>query len=124
MTPHFSDKEVSCRCGCGLLPEQSFMDKVEDLRVVWGGPLRVLRGASCAKHNAEVSSTGANGPHVLGHAIDLEIPGDACWVFLHLVFFTKQFTGIGIKQKGQSRAVHLDDLTNAPGQPRPRVWTY
>ncbi len=34
--------------------------------------------------------------------------------------------GIGIKQKGDyaSRFVHLDDLPNGSGQPRPWCWSY
>lgn len=35
-----------------------------------------------------------------------------------------KFTGIGIQQKGGDRYIHLDNLPNAPGQPRPTVWSY
>jgi hypothetical protein len=36
------------------------------------------------------------------------------------------FTGIGVNQKGahDGRFIHLDDLDNAPGQPRPCIWSY
>jgi RimJ/RimL family protein N-acetyltransferase len=34
------------------------------------------------------------------------------------------FTGMGFQQKGNSRFLHLDDLPDAPGQPRPTVWSY
>jgi zinc D-Ala-D-Ala carboxypeptidase len=34
------------------------------------------------------------------------------------------FTGIGVKQHGAGRFIHLDDLPNAEGQPRPHLWSY
>jgi hypothetical protein len=36
----------------------------------------------------------------------------------------KGFTGIGVQQKGGGRFIHLDNLPNGPGQPRPTVWSY
>jgi hypothetical protein len=33
------------------------------------------------------------------------------------------FTGIGVKQTGVNRIIHLDTLT-APDYPRPTVWSY
>ncbi len=36
------------------------------------------------------------------------------------------FSGIGLRQHGdyKGRFVHLDDLSNATGRPRPWIWTY
>jgi zinc D-Ala-D-Ala carboxypeptidase len=34
------------------------------------------------------------------------------------------FTGIGVSQKGAIRFIHVDDLPDAPGQPRPTIWSY
>jgi hypothetical protein len=34
------------------------------------------------------------------------------------------FTGIGVAQKGSGRFMHLDDLLNDEGQPRPTIWSY
>lgn len=123
MTPHFTAEEVACKCGCGMLPKQDFMDRAERLRVRFGKPLKVTSGARCPKHNAEVSHTGDDGPHTQGRALDFAIRGaDA----LHLVdcALEEGFTGIGISQKGDSRFVHVDDLPNADGQPRPTIWSY
>lgn len=125
MTPHFSDRELACHCGCGMLPQKAFMDKVEDLRVIWGAPLLVLSAARCPTYNARVSETGDGGPHTTGRAIDLHVDGKDAYAFLALIFsraFT--FTGVGIKQKGDKRVIHLDDLDDGLDQPRPRVWTY
>jgi uncharacterized protein YcbK (DUF882 family) len=123
MTPHFSKAELTCKCGCGLLPEESFMAKVEQLRLVYGKPMPITSGARCALHNGEVSSTGDNGPHTKRRAIDVAIRGEDAVALLRIAL-SQGFTGIGVSQKGASRFLHLDDLPNGPGCPRPMIWSY
>lgn len=123
MTPHFPDDEVTCKCGCGMLPEQDFMDRVEELRVAAGFAMRASSAARCPTYNAKVSKTGLYGPHTTGRAIDLEVDRGKAYVVLALAV-KRGFTGIGIQQKGLGRFLHIDDLPNAPGQPRPTVWSY
>lgn len=124
MTPYFSDAELACKCGCGMLPEPDFMKKVEGLRVAWGKPMKVTSAARCPAHNAAVSSTGANGPHTTGRAIDFGIERGDAWRVLKIAMSLGTFTGIGVQQKGNGRFLHIDDLPDAPGQPRPTVWSY
>lgn len=125
MTPHFTQKELACRCGCGLLPAQEFMDKIEMLRMRLRFPLPVNSAARCAEHNSKVSATGLSGPHTTGQAIDLQVSGQHA---LELVRMAMEmgFTGIGLKQHGprEGRFVHLDTLPNKEGQPRPHIWSY
>lgn len=123
MTPHFSRSELACRCGCGMLPEIDFMERVEAVRERFGRPMTVTSAARCPAHNARVSGTGATGPHTTGRAIDLAVRG---WDALSVIKIALDcgFTGIGVNQKGGSRFIHLDDLPNKPGQPRPTVWSY
>lgn len=45
MTPHFKTAEPACKCGCGLLPQQDFMDKVEQLRATCGFAMAVTSAA-------------------------------------------------------------------------------
>ena len=120
MTPHFSVEEICCRCGCGMLPAQDFMDKIEKLRVAFGKPLKVTSAARCPAHNAKVSGTGLTGPHTSGRAIDLGVQGAEAHEVLTLAL-AMRFTGIGVNQKGGGRFLHLDDLTNGS---RPTVWSY
>lgn len=122
MTPHFSDAEVSCKCGCGMLPAQDFMDKIEMLRLAVGFPLPVTSGARCPEYNAKVSITGANGPHTTGRAIDLGVARAQAHAVLKAAM-ALGFSGIGLQQKGSGRFIHLDDLSG-PDWPRPNVWTY
>ena len=120
MTPHFTTEELMCKCGCGMLPHQSFMDKVEALRVKVGFPLPVSSAARCAKHNALVSNTGSTGPHTTGRAIDLRVDRKNAYIVLKTALEMGCFTGIGIQQKGGGRFIHLDDLTEG----RPTIWSY
>ena len=123
MTPHFDAKELACRCGCGMLPEQDFMDKVEILRVRLGFPMPVGSAARCPEYNAEVSATGRSGPHVEGRAMDIAISGSRALELVRMAL-ASGFTGLGVNQKGNARFIHLDDLPNKDGQPRPHIWSY
>ena len=87
--------------------------------------LAVSSGYRTPDYNAAVSSTGTDGPHTTGRAVDVRVRGaDA----LELVQIANEFgfTGIGISQRGDqaSRFVHLDDLENGESCPRPWIWSY
>lgn len=123
MTPHFSDAELACPCGCGMLPEHDFMDKLETIRVAYGKPMKVNSAARCPAYNEKVSSTGRTGPHTTGRAIDIGVSGSDAHRLLRVAMRHGNFTGIGVQQKGPhvSRFLHFDDLT---GENRPWIWSY
>lgn len=123
MTAHFTDAELACRCGCGTLPKPDFMAKVEALRTAWGKPLKVTSAARCPHWNAIVSKTGDAGPHTTGRAIDFAVDRGDAYRLLKLAL-EQGFAGIGVNQKGGGRFLHFDDLPDAPGQPRPSIWSY
>lgn len=127
MTPHFSvatDPKLTCSCGCGMLPDQEFMDKIERLRIAYGKPLKVNSAARCADYNAKVSATRSRtGPHTTGRAIDFEVSHVEAHRLLAEAM-NAGFSGIGVNQKGGGRFLHIDDLPDAPGQPRPHLWSY
>jgi len=83
----------------------------------------VSSGARCPKYNALVSSSGEEGPHTTGNASDFLISRAPANKLLKLALING-FTGIGIKQHGSSRFIHLDTLDNGPGCPRPTIWSY
>lgn len=123
MTPHFLSSELTCKCGCGMLPKLDFMEKLETLRAIYGKPLKVTSAARCPEYNAKVSSTGLTGPHTTGRAIDVEIFGADAHQLLRIAMRHGNFTGIGVSQKGphKSRFLHFDDIQ---GESRPWVWSY
>ena len=120
---NFTPAELTCKCGCGMMPSAHFMDRVQGLRDALGFPLPVSSAARCPAYNAKVSGTGLTGPHTTGRAIDLAVSHEEAY-FVMAAAPAYGFTGIGVQQKGKNRFVHLDDLPNAPGQPRPTVWSY
>lgn len=100
-----------------------FLMDVDELRHRYGKPLVVSSGYRCSRYNAQVSSTGDTGPHTTGLAVDFAVDRGAAFELLHLAL-SMGFTGIGVQQKGGGRFLHLDKLPNAPGQPRPTIWSY
>ena len=122
----FKPDEFLCHCGCGRGPQDmnhTFMLRLDLLRRWVGKPFRVTSGFRCPDHNAKVSKTGRAGPHTTGRAVDIAVARGTAYDVIVLV---KQasMTGLGVAQKGKGRFLHLDDLPDAPGQPRPTVWSY
>lgn len=123
--PFFSHSELACRhCSIERM-DDLFMDRLIHLRQALNFPLPVSSGYRCPEHNARVSRTGRTGPHTTGRAADVRVYGHRAHELIKLACL-HGFTGIGISQGGPhaARFVHLDDLPNAPGQPRPWVWDY
>jgi uncharacterized protein YcbK (DUF882 family) len=123
-TPNFTADEMRCQCGCGKADmDHAFMLKLQAVRDVVG-PLVVSSGYRCPEHNAAVSSTGLNGPHVTGKAADLRCFGKQAHEVLVQAMF-HYFTGIGVSQKGPHgfRFIHLDMLQDGENGAR-RSWTW
>ena len=125
--PHFSRQELAAS------PDQpgdhrmdpEFMNRLERVRHEYNKPMRLSSAYRSPEHNAKVSSTGTTGPHTTGRAVDVLVSGSDALDLIDCAIFNG-ITGIGISQKGphDKRFVHLDDLPDAPGQPRPWVWSY
>ncbi len=105
--------------------DTTFMARLVALRRQLGIALPLTSAYRCAKHNAAVSATGAAGPHTTGRSADVRVLGNDA---LRVIDLAQQlgFTGIGVMQRGvqAARFIHLDDLPNAPGRPRPWLWSY
>lgn len=122
--PHFARDELKCKGNgeCRMSPD--FMDRLEKLREQYGKPLTISSGYRSPDYNQQVSTTGEDGPHTHGRAVDILIAGGEAYELLKLAM-EAGFTGFGIKQKGSGRFVHMDDLTPADGfTTRPWVWSY
>lgn len=131
---HFKMSEFACRhCGKNLM-DGGFVHQLDALRDLCRFPLVVTSGYRCAAHNVAVSTTGPNGPHTTGRAVDLSVSRSKAFWLLHWAGVLNErarsvgkplvFTGIGTKQAGPSRFIHLDNLTEPGHLPRPTVWDY
>lgn len=101
--PNFNAKEIACKC-CGkthIDPEA--MDALQDLRDLWGKPIRITSGHRCKDHNAKVGGK-ENSQH-LKLAFDCAIPTDEQGDFAAMADGVG-FTGIGVYPK--RGFVHLD----------------
>ena len=132
MTPHFSREELQCKCGCEEMKfTQLAVESLEAVRVEFGVPMIISSGYRCPKHNQEVSSTGADGPHTIfdgaNITVDVKEFGTDAYDLIEIAI-AHGFSGIGLNQKGpfDERFIHLDRLESnlAAARARPNVWTY
>ena len=127
--PNFAPLELSCKDGSALpleltgVPE--FLDRLQKMRTIFGAPIKISSGYRSPEYNAKVSTTGNDGPHTYGRAVDIIIFGDKALKLINIAI-DLGFTGVGISQKGDvnNRFIHLDDLTNDIHKPRPWLWSY
>lgn len=99
--------------------DHEFITKLDKLRGAYGAPLKVSSGYRCPAHNRVVSSTGADGPHTTGLAVDFAVDRANAHKLL-TVAVQLGFRGIGVQQKGPGRFIHLDDIQEG----RPTIWSY
>lgn len=121
--PYFSAQEMQCRCGCEAAQmASSFMTALHEIRLQYGRPMIVSSAYRCPSHNAQVSTTGTQGPHTTGQAVDVRVYGTYA---VELISIALQYgmTGIGVQQKGAraGRFIHMDNLHTSA---RPWIWSY
>ena len=108
--------QPGCRCGCGEeRMSRDFMMRLVRIREELGFPIGIQSGYRCPEHNNRVSPTGYDGPHTTGKAADLALSYSRARDALSIL--AQRFPGIGIKQHGDGRFIHVDM------GPR-RIWTY
>lgn len=99
--------------------DADFLDTLDELRNAYKKPLILSSAYRCPEHNQIVSTTGANGPHTTGRAVDIKIDRDNAFNLLGLIC-ERDFSGIGVAQKGNGRFLHVDNLR----EKRPALWSY
>lgn len=118
-TEFFTNKELNCNCGCGLLPPQEFVNKLYAIRLICGFPLPVTSCARCKTYNPKIG--GKEGSAHLpewdreglfkgkgGCGVDITIPKKEVQKRLRLVEVAKQF---GFKGFGFAETfIHMDDM--------------
>lgn len=79
LTPNFSLRELSCRCGC-TTPEgvtqnlRELARHLEALRAILGRPVTILSGYRCPEHNRKVDGAPMS-QHTMGLAADVMVKG-------------------------------------------------
>jgi uncharacterized protein YcbK (DUF882 family) len=103
--------------------DRTFLSYLDTLRDKCGFPFIITSGYRSPEYNAQISSTGRNGPHTTGKAADIAVSHENAFILLQNAVSLDCFTGIGFNQKGNNRFIHLDILTPEEA-PRPRIWSY
>jgi len=117
---YFTEKERGCQCGnCGRSQgmKQEIVDMFDDLREMCGFPLRMTSGFRCPLH-----SKNPGGSHGAGEAGDIGVSRSEAYFVLKYAFILG-FTGIGVKQHGDGRFIHLDKSSNVKAL-RPTIFSY
>lgn len=120
-----SDRDEATREYFGAFIHPEAMDRLQRLRALCGFPIIITSAYRSPAYNRGKSKTGSTGPHTTGRAFDILIYGHRAFE-LRKHAMSLGFTGIGEKQHGPhaKRMMHIDDLPNGPGCPRPWSWTY
>ena len=123
--PNFSASEFKCKHTGRNEMNEEFMDRLQRLRTAYGKPINITSGYRDPSHPAEVRKpAGSIGAHTTGRAVDIPVRGHEVYA-LTMLAMEHGFTGIGLKQHGDKRFLHLDDLPSGnPTGPRPWIWTY
>ena len=76
LSEHFSEDEFRCKCGCGTLNvHPQLIATLEQLRALYGVPIKVTSGCRCRKHNNKpVKDGGAGGAPDSQHIADKTRP--------------------------------------------------
>jgi|TARA_R100000455_G_C6268953_1_gene124521 uncharacterized protein YcbK (DUF882 family) len=119
---YFNQHEFTCSHTGKCDMDSNFINKLNELRVAFGKPMRITSGFRDVTHPIEAKKS-SPGAHTTGQAADIAVSREDAFDLLSLAL-TKGFTGIGIQQKGSGRFIHLDTLKNSPERPRPTIWSY
>lgn len=103
--------------GSGANMDRELVVHLNELRRRCGFAFIITSGYRSPEYNKQVSSTGEDGPHTTGKAVDIKATSRQKYVILREALAMGVFTGIGIGKD----FIHLDTLITSP---RPNVWTY
>lgn len=107
MTSYFTKDETKCKhCGKEDM-HPVFMEKLNDLREECGFPFIITSAYRCKEHNKNIGGH-PKSAHMKGRAVDIACNHAKAQEIIKLAR-KYGFNGIGIKQYGLGRYIHLDD---------------
>jgi D-alanyl-D-alanine dipeptidase len=121
---NFSSTEFYCKCCKQLKISEIVLDFCQAWRNYIQQGVKINSAYRCPEHNNKVSSTGEDGPHTTGMAVDISTSPQLQYKLLDFALhWDPKPTGIGIAKT----FTHLDWLTVDVDQKyvvRPNVWKY
>jgi len=121
---NFKPSEFVCKHCNKLQISDIVLDFVQAYRQIAGKSVSITSGYRCSEHNNSVSSTGEDGPHTTGFAVDIGTNTQSQYQLLRFgLQYNPRAMGIGIAKT----FTHIDFLTIDQGKKyvvRPNVWRY
>ena len=106
-SPHFSESEMTCNCGCGKNnADPKTIRMINWARDIAGFPFPVSSWCRCEKHNADVGGV-PNSSHLKGCAVDIGIADSERKMEALMALITAGFRRIGVYSWG----LHVDTDT-------------
>ena len=118
--PNFSKSEFDCKHTGRNEMRPEFLEQLQQLRNRYGRPIHISSGYRDPSHPVEAKKA-SPGTHSLGLACDIRCNGEEAYKILKLAF-ELGFCGIGVKQHGDARFIHLDMAAHPFA--RPNLWSY
>lgn len=104
--PNFSKSEFDCKHTGKNEMKPEFMEKLQELRILYGKPMKISSGFRDVTHPVEAKKS-KGGYHTLGIACDVACGSVEAYEIIRLAMQVG-FKGIGVNQKGEGRFIHLD----------------
>ena len=102
--------------------DENLLSMLDDLREAYGHPIKLTSTYRSPDHPIEAKKS-QPGAHASGRAVDVLIKGADALKCIEIAL-QHGITGLGVKQHGDSRFIHLDNLEATSSKPRPWVWSY
>ena len=115
LSKYFTEKELACKCGCGMLPTPQLINQLTYLRELYQKPIIITSGARCSVHNAKVGGA-PRSKHLDGIAVDIAADSSARYELIRLALAMGVWGGIGVAKT----FLHLDTRSPKEG----KVWQY
>ena len=122
---YFSEEELRCQGTGEIHMDETFMEKLDELRDKLKQPMTISSGYRSEAHNMAIGGS-KRSAHLKGCAVDVVCSGHKAFEIVKLAM-ELDFTGIGVKQNGvhAKRFIHLDTMPRkSVTSPRPWIWSY
>jgi zinc D-Ala-D-Ala carboxypeptidase len=122
---YFSEDELRCQGTGQINMNETFMERLIELREKLNKPMVISSGYRSEAHNIAIGGS-KNSAHLQGCAVDVVCSGHLAYEIVKLAM-ELQFSGIGVKQNGvhAKRFIHIDTMPrHSITSPRPWIWSY
>ena len=122
---YFSEDELRCQGTGQINMNETFMERLIELREKLNKPMVISSGYRSEAHNIAIGGS-KNSAHLKGCAVDVVCSGHLAYEIVKLAM-ELEFSGIGVKQNGvhAKRFIHIDTMPrHSIISPRPWIWSY